>query len=250
MADFLAEMRRSSVRRAGKVDPSRFPRPASPLRVLRDGPFEVFAEVKRRSPSLGALAEGVDVAARARAYQHAGATAISVLTEPTRFGGSLADLSAVTAAVDIPVMRKDFVVDPVQLAEARALGASGALLVVAMLDDDALPRMVDAAAELGLFVLLEAFDRPDLERIAGVLDRGATARVGVNCRNLRTLSVEPARFAALAEHVPEPAIAESGLHRDADVEAVRSLGYRGILVGTALMQSPDPGACLRRWTCS
>ena len=195
------------------------------------------------------LATTVDPGERARAYGAAGAHVISVLTEPSRFAGSLDDLSA-AAEGRTPVMRKDFLVEPVQLLEARVHGASGVLLIAAMLPGDRLARMVDRAAELGLFVLLEAFDAPDLERIGEVLDRVAVARVGVNCRDLRTLAVDPGRFAALAPHLPEPAIAESGLHTPEDVQRVRALGYRGVLVGTALMRAPDPADLVRRFTCA
>jgi len=250
VADLLAEMGRRSAARAAALDrPELAARIRDVPRSLPAADFEVFAEVKRRSPSRGALAIDVDPAARARLYADAGAAVISVLTEPTRFAGSLDDLAA-ASSVGRPVMRKDFLVDPVQLLEARAYGASGALLIAAMLPGDRLARMVDAAAELGLFVLLEAFDAGDLERIGGVLDRGAIARVGVNCRDLRTLDVDPDRFAALAPHLPAPAIAESGLHTAADVRRVKALGYRGILVGTALMRAVDPAALLRRLACA
>ncbi|MEO0604963.1 MAG: indole-3-glycerol-phosphate synthase, partial [Myxococcota bacterium] len=210
---------------------------------------EIFAEVKRASPSEGTLASVVDPVARAQTYAEAGAHAISVLTEPSRFGGSLEDLAAATPA-GAPVMRKDFLVDPVQLLEARAFGASGALLIAAMLPGDRLARMVDRAAELELFVLLEAFDAPDLDRIAQVLDRGAVTRVGVNCRDLRTLAVDPTRFETLAPYLPVPAIAESGLRTPDDIERVRGLGYRGALVGTTLMRTPDPAALVRRLACA
>ncbi|MEM7789465.1 MAG: indole-3-glycerol-phosphate synthase [Bacteroidota bacterium] len=250
MADFLTEMGATSQARADVLDPAELAaRVGDPPPALGEAAFEIFAEVKRASPSEGTLARAVDPAARARAYAEAGAHAISVLTEPSRFGGSLDDLAAATAS-GAPVMRKDFLVDPVQLLEARVFGASGVLLIAAMLPGDRLARMVDRAAELGLFVLLEAFDAPDLERIARVLDRGAVTRVGVNCRDLRTLAVDPVRFETLAGHLPVPAIAESGLHTPDDIERVRKLGYRGALVGTALMRASDPAALMRRLACA
>ncbi|WP_206202538.1 indole-3-glycerol-phosphate synthase [Thioalkalivibrio sp. XN279] len=223
-------------------------RPAPPRLVLAG--FDLIAEIKRHSPAEGALGPATDVVARARAYADAGAAAVSVLTEPERFGGSLDDLSAATRALEgsaVPVMRKDFLVDPWQVLEARAAGAGGVLLIIAMLNDVVLAEMLAAAREHGLFVLLEAFDEADLER-AGPCLAGATATapvlVGVNSRDLRTLAVDPARLARLAPRLPPgvPAVAESGLHTAADAAEAAALGYRLALVGTALMRAQDPGA--------
>ena len=216
---------------------------------LRPGDFELIAEVKRHSPAEGALGGDTDVAGRATGYAAAGAAAVSVLTEPARFGGSLEDLATAAGALrgaGIPAMRKDFLVDPWQVLEARAAGAGGVLLIVAMLDDGVLREMLAAAREHALFVLLEAFDEADLER-AAPLARGAQdapVLVGVNSRDLRTLAVDPERLARLAPELPagEPAVAESGLHTPDDAAAVAALGYRLALVGTALMRAEDPGA--------
>jgi indole-3-glycerol phosphate synthase len=221
--------------------------PAAP--PLNLGCFDLIAEIKRNSPAEGMLGADTDVAARASAYAVAGATAVSVLTEPERFGGSLADLEIAAHALDeagVPAMRKDFLVDAWQVLEARAAGAGGILLIAAMLDDAALEEMLAVARESGLFVLLEAFDEADLERAAKVLlpaRQGPPVLVGVNTRDLRTLAVDPARLARLAPHLPPgvPAVAESGLHDAADAAAAAALGYRVALVGTALMRAPNPG---------
>ena len=222
--------------------------PAPPRLVLAD--FDMIAEIKRHSPAEGALGPVTDVAARARAYADAGAAAVSVLTEPERFGGSLDDLAAATRALEgsvVPVMRKDFLVDPWQVLEARAAGAGGVLLIIAMLNDVLLAELLATAREHGLFVLLEAFDEADLERAAPHLDgwsEAAPVLVGVNSRDLRTLAVDPARLARLAPLLPPgvPAVAESGLHTAVDAAEAAALGYRLALVGTALMRAQDPGA--------
>lgn len=222
--------------------------PAPPR--LRLAGFDLVAEIKRHSPAEGMLQADTDVAARATAYARAGAAAVSVLTEPARFGGSLEDLATAARALaplGVPAMRKDFLVDPLQVLEARASGAGGVLLIVAMLDDVALGEMLAAAREQALFVLLEVFDEADLERAAALLadnvNRGdAPVLVGVNTRDLRTLAVDPRRLARLAPHLPAgvAAVAESGLHTPADAAAAAALGYRMALVGTALMRAADP----------
>ena len=193
-----------------------------------------------------------DRAARARTYAEAGAAAISVLTEPSQFSGSLEHLAEVAAAVpDTPVMRKDFLVEAVQILEARQAGASGVLLIVAMLDDAKLRQMLDCAAEHDMFVLLESFDREDLERTDVLLDdpvygqraESGQLLVGVNTRDLRTLHVDPDRLEDLAPLLPAArCVAESGLHVAEDAARVAALGYGAALVGTALMRSDDPGA--------
>ena len=220
-------------------------RPPAP--ALRREGFEVIAEVKRSAPSAGRLAGSAEdghragfAVAQARAYVAGGAAAISVLTEPSRFDGDLADLEAVAAAVPVPAMRKDFLVDPIQVYEARAAGAGGVLLILRMLDDARLAALLDAAEELGLFVLLEAFDAEDLARVPA----DCRHLVGLNCRDLGTLEVEPDRFAALAGAFPAGCVrvAESGLETPEDAARVRSLGYDLGLVGTALMRASDPTA--------
>jgi indole-3-glycerol phosphate synthase len=251
MSDFLETMAASSAARAAQLDPASLAPGTAPPVPLRLGRFDVIAEIKDRSPAEGDLAApGSDRAARARRYAAGGAAAISVLTEPTRFAGSLEHLAEVAAAVpDVPVMRKDFLVDPVQVDEARAAGASGVLLIATMLDDRHLRRMLDATLAHGMFVLLEAFDGHDLERVGPLCSEEAYAvaaadgrlLVGVNTRNLRTLEVDNQRLAALAPSLPAArCVAESGLVTADDAALVAALGYRLALVGTALMRSADP----------
>jgi indole-3-glycerol phosphate synthase len=257
--NFLADMAARSAARVraaramrGEAELLAACRAAPPVTPLRLGAFELIAEIKRTSPAEGALAVTGDVTERARAYARAGAVAVSVLTEPARFDGSLADLAAVSAALQgsgVPAMRKDFLVDPWQVLEARAAGAGGVLLIVAMLDDAALAELLAAAHEQDLFVLMEAFDEADLERAAKCLagpTGDALRLVGVNTRDLRTLAVDPARLARLAPRLPAgvPAVAESGLHVAADAAAAARLGYCAALVGTALMRAEDPGALI------
>lgn len=255
--NFLAQMAAQSRTRARAARATRGEasllagcRDTAPPPALALGSFDLIAEIKRHSPSEGALDIETDVVARAGSYAAAGAAAVSVLTEPERFGGSLEDMEAAAAALrpaKVPVMRKDFLVDPLQVLEARAGGAGGLLLIVAMLGDAALAEMLAAAREQGLFVLLEAFDEADLERAAKCLEEcagGPAVLVGVNTRDLRTLAVDPARLARLAPYLPAgiPAVAESGLHTPDDAAAAAVLGYRVALVGTALMRARDPGA--------
>lgn len=198
----------------------------------------VIAEVKRASPSKGALAQITDPAALAQQYAEGGATAISVLTEQRRFNGSLADLDAVRARVDIPVLRKDFMVDPYQVDEARAHGADIVLLIVAALDDVLLRDLYHQARDLGMTVLVEVHDEPETER---AVDLGARV-IGVNSRNLKTLEVDPQVFARLAPMIPDEVIkvAESGITGPVDVARYRQLGARAVLVGEALVRSGDP----------
>jgi indole-3-glycerol phosphate synthase len=209
----------------------------------RGGPTRVIAEVKRASPSAGAIAAGLDAAAQARAYQAAGAAAISVLTDGPGFGGSLADLVAVRAAVGLPVLRKDFTVDGWQLVEARAAGADAALLIVAALPGDALPRLHDLGLELGLQLLVEVHDAAEAER---ALARGARL-VGVNNRDLHTFQVDLSTSARLVPGFPDrvKGVAESGVRTADDARRLRAAGAPNLLVGEALVRAPDPGALLR-----
>jgi indole-3-glycerol phosphate synthase len=237
---------------------------STPLEVLRDkvaratpakdahgalaagGGVKVIAEVKRSSPSKGALAAIADPAALAEDYEAGGASVISVLTEERRFGGSLADLHAVRAAVDVPVLRKDFVVEPYQLLEARAAGADLVLLIVAALPGDALVHLYDLARELGLTALVEVHDEPETERAVAL---GARL-VGVNARNLKTLEVDPATFGKLAPLVPADVVtvAESGITGVADVRRHVAEGADVVLVGEALVRDGDPEAAVRSLT--
>lgn len=258
MSDFLQTMTDESVRRAAltragerEADLQARAREAEPPRQLRLAPggFDVIAEVKVASPSEGKLMEGSSdpesVRALAESYAAAGAAAISVLTEETRFEGSLTDLETVAATSPVPVMRKDFLVDPIQVWEARAAGASGVLLIARMLPGQLLEEMADLTLELGMFALVEVFDRSDLETAAPVFDRGLL--VGVNCRDLVSLEVDPSRFESLAPHLPDhlPAVAESGLVDVDGVRAVADLGYRLALIGSSLVKSPDPASTLQ-----
>lgn len=223
------------------VDP-----PRDPMPHLRAPGSSVIAEVKRRSPSKGDLAAIPDPADLARRYVAGGAAAISVLTEERRFGGSLEDLRAVRAAVDTPLLRKDFIVEDYQLIEARAAGADLALLIVAALDDDTLRRLYDLAGELGLTALVEVHDDTEAER---ALALGAEL-VGVNARDLTTLTIDQDTFGRLAPLLPESVVtvAESGIFSAADVQRHVDEGARAVLVGEALVKEGDPERAVREMT--
>ena len=220
--------------------------PRDPMPVLRSDGSSVIAEVKRKSPSKGALADIPDPAALAVAYAKGGAAAISVLTEQRRFGGSLDDLRAVRAAVGTPILRKDFIVTSYQLVEARAAGADLVLLIVAALPDDDLRRLHDEARELGLTVLVEVHDEPETER-AVALD---AELIGVNARNLKTLAVDNDTFGRLAPLVPDDRVlvAESGINGPDEVKRFVGEGADVVLVGEALVKDGDPAAAVRAMT--
>ena len=222
---------------------AREPRGDAFVAALRQPGIRVIAECKRRSPSRGVLRAIYEPASIAAAYAAAGAAAISVLTEPTFFDGSLDHLRAVRAATDVPLLRKDFLVSEFQLIEARAAGADAVLLIVAALDDDTLRTLLEQAASLGLAALVEVHDRAELER---AIDAGASV-IGVNSRNLRTLDVSPVVFEDLAPYLPDSAttVAESGLKTPADVARLRAAGYRAFLIGERFMTEADPAAALR-----
>ena len=217
-----------------------------PMPALRGPGSSVIAEVKRRSPSKGDLAEIADPAALAGHYAAGGAAVISVLTEERRFGGSLDDLRAVRAAVAVPVLRKDFVVDPYQVLEARAAGADLVLLIVAALDDDLLRRLYDQAGALGMTVLVEAHDEAEIAR---AVELGAEL-VGVNARDLKSLEVDPDAFGRLAPLVPDDRVlvAESGISSPVDVKRYVAEGARAVLVGEALVKDGDPESAVRAMT--
>jgi indole-3-glycerol phosphate synthase len=198
----------------------------------------LIAEVKRRSPSKGELATIPDPAALASAYAAGGAAAISVLTEQRRFGGSLTDLDAVRAAVDVPLLRKDFVVTPYQVAEARAHGADLVLLIVAALEQSLLAELHAQIREYGMLPLVEVHDEAELERAALV----GAALIGVNARDLRTLTVDRAVFARLRPLVPDGAlaVAESGVRGPADVAEYAAAGADAVLAGEACVSGADP----------
>ena len=214
------------------------PPPHDPMPAFRGAGLSVIAEVKRRSPSKGDLADIPDPSALAAAYAAGGADAISVLTEARRFGGSLDDLRAVRKAVDTPLLRKDFVVTDYQLLEARATGADLVLLIAAALDDAGLRRLHDRAVGLGLVPLVEAHDAEEVHRALAV---GARL-VGVNARNLRTLDVDPDTFGRLAALIPDDVVrvAESGVGGPDDAARYAGEGADVVLVGEALVRHGDP----------
>lgn len=252
MSDFLQQMAVLSAERAAAVPDIHASDLDKALVPLQAGAFDVIAELKDRSPAEGALATADSKRTeQARCYAAGGAVAISVLTEPSCFSGDIAHIDEIVAAVPgTPVMRKDFLVDPVQILEARAAGASGVLLIVAMLSDRKLRAMLDCAREHGLFVLLESFDEQDLSRTSALMNANdlslaeqGTLLFGVNTRNLRTLGVDPDRLRNLAPALPEGrCVAESGLYTPEDAARVAACGYSMALVGTALMRSDDPTA--------
>jgi indole-3-glycerol phosphate synthase len=266
MSGFLDDMARSSAARvaeairhesAGALERrARSAAPGAPLRLSAAG-FDVIAELKLRSPAAGLLgAEKQDWLGRVAAYARGGAAAVSVLTEPSRFDGSLEHLRQAAAALapwGVPAMRKDFLVDSYQVLEARAAGAGGVLVILRMLTRPRIEQLLDVAAEHGMFVLLEAFDEVDLA-LAHDLMSSRAARgskelilIGVNCRDLQTLKLVNERFAALAPLLPAgwPAVAESGVAAGSDARRVQQLGYRVALIGTALMARDDPSQLLR-----
>ncbi len=219
-------------------------RPAIPFaRALRGEFIRVIAEVKRSSPSKGSIAPGLNAVEQASAYERGGAAAVSVLTQPTRFGGSLSDLASVARASQLPVIRKDFLVDPLQLWEARSAGASAALLIVRALSPDILPRMVDTALEAGLEPLVEIRDLQELERALQ-----ANARViGVNNRNLETLVIDPSTAPRVIRDIPSDriAVAESGMRNIDDISEARLAGADAILVGSAVSAAARPETSVR-----
>jgi indole-3-glycerol phosphate synthase len=225
-----------------------------PLRLDARG-FDVIAELKLRSPSLGDLSTAtLDPVRRLEAYAEGGAAACSILTEPTRFDGDLSHLGLAARTLrpfSVPAMRKDFLVDSYQVLEARAHGASGVLLIVRMVPRERLVAMLDCAAQAGLFVLLEAFDADDLQ-VADSIARERQGRdeqvlMGLNCRDLETLEIDPRRFATLRDSMPRdwPCVAESGVHTPADAARVAGLGYRLALVGTSLMRRADAAVAVQ-----
>jgi indole-3-glycerol phosphate synthase len=209
-----------------------------PMPAFRADGVSVIAEVKRSSPSKGALASIVDPAALARNYQSGGAATISVLTERRLFGGSLDDLRAVRAAVDVPVLRKDFIVTSYQLWEARAAGADLALLIVAALSQNELESLVDRAGSIGLTPLVEVHDEEEVER---ALSAGAQL-IGVNARDLKTLDVDRDTFGRLAPRIPDGVVrvAESGVRGPHDVFEYAKQGAHVVLVGETLVRGEDP----------
>jgi indole-3-glycerol phosphate synthase len=215
-------------------------------RALRSDVVSVIAEVKRRSPSKGWIQPGLDAGKQAEAYERAGARAISVLTEPQHFAGSNEDLLQVRAAVAVPALKKDFHVEPIQLIEAKALGASAALLIVRALGPSGLSRMINAARELALEVLVEIRDERELDL---ALANDAPI-IGINNRNLETLEIDPATSERLLKRIPARVIVvgESGVAGRADVERMAAAGADAVLVGSSVSSASDPADAVRRLT--
>lgn len=221
-----------------KAAAERQPPAKDPMPLLRAPGVSVIAEVKRASPSKGALAEIADPAALAREYEAGGATAISVLTETRRFGGSLDDLKAVRAAVDAPVLCKDFIITSYQLWEARACGADLALLLAVALDQNALVALIERAESIGLTPLVECHTADEVDRavVAGA------KLIGINARDLTTLKVDMTTFKRLAPYVPDGIVkvAESGVRGTRDVIELARAGTDAVLVGESLVTGKEP----------
>ncbi|MHB8656428.1 MAG: indole-3-glycerol phosphate synthase TrpC [Solirubrobacteraceae bacterium] len=221
-------------------------RERSLAQALRVPGISVIAEHKRRSPSAGVIREDVSLEHVVGAYERGGAAALSVLTEGEHFGGSLADLEEARAMVELPILRKDFIVDPYQVHEALAFGADAVLLIVAALRQEELVHFAALAADLGLEALVEVHDAPELER---ALEAGATL-IGINNRDLMTLEVDVSRTYELLGRIPAGTVtvAESGLSRREQLDELARAGIDGVLVGEALMRAPDIEAACRRLT--
>ncbi len=211
--------------------------------ALRERTPALIAELKRASPSAGSIADGADPISQAVAYADAGAAAISVLTEPRHFHGSLSDLEAARVSVQVPLLRKDFLIHPAQVIEARAHGADAVLLITAALTDDELTAMLAIAGDLGMGVLVEAYADDELER---AIASGAEV-IGVNARDLESLEVDAVGALELVRRIPGDRVAvfESGVRTRADVDAAVDAGASAILVGEALMRAADPRAGVR-----
>lgn len=239
---------RADVLRAREADLERTaaaaPQAPSFIDALRGKSVAVIAELKRRSPSKGAINENLDVTARAAEYERAGAAALSVLTEPVRFGGSLEDLRAVRGATRLPLLRKDFVVDRLQLLEARGAGAAAVLLIARALPPAKRTELAGLAHAAGLDVLLEVRDERELEHALGI----GHAVIGINNRNLETLEIDDAVSARLLPLVPANRIAvyESGVSSREDVERAARLGADAVLVGSSLSSAADGAAAAAR----
>jgi len=219
------------------------PPPRKFRKALNHHGITVIAEIKRRSPSKGDLAPGLDAAVLAKAYEDGGATALSVLTDGEFFGGSADDLATARAAVGLPVLRKDFTVDERDVCDARIMGADAVLLIVAVLSDDELKRFHALAAELGMAAVVEVHDEAEVARAVVV----HADVVGVNQRDLNTFEVDPTRAVRLAAAIPRGVlkIAESGINGADDLARLRDAGYAAALVGEHLVTAPDPAGALR-----
>jgi indole-3-glycerol phosphate synthase len=208
----------------------------------------VVAEIKRASPSLGDIRLDLDPAALAAAYEAGGAAALSVLTEPAYFKGSARDLQTARGAVALPVLRKDFILDPYQVYETAAMGADAMLLIVRILDDETLAALHALARDVGLDVLVEIHDEADARRILSL----APPLVGINNRDLAHFHTDTSQAARIAALLPQATavVAASGIHTADDVRRSLAAGLRRFLVGEALVKTPDPAALLKKWTTS
>lgn len=251
--DEIVAAKRSEVERSKAARPEAEVRArladAPPVRdffapLAAEGPIRLIAEVKKASPSAGVIRGDFDAVAIARTYEQHGATCISVLTDEPYFQGCLEHLSAVRAAVNLPVLRKDFILDSYQLLEARAAGADAVLLIAECLDDCNLRKLFNEACELGMTPLVELYEPANLSR---VLEAGATL-VGVNNRNLRTFEVDLEHTLRLRKEIPEDCVlvGESGIKTHADVKRLEAAGVDAILVGESLCREPDIGAAVDR----
>lgn len=239
----LVAARRRSVSVARLEDRPAFAEPARPFaEALRGDELAVIAEVKRASPSQGVIRADFDPPGHASAYAAAGAAAISVLTEPTHFQGALDHLDAVRDAVDLPLLRKDFIIDPYQLVEAKAYGADAVLLIAAVLDRGHLRDLLDAAADLGLEALVEVYALRELDRI----DFDDVRVLGVNNRDLHTFEVDLNHSLRVFAHAPEGVVrvSESGLRTADDLAHLRRHGVDAVLIGETFMRADDPGGAL------
>ena len=250
--DILAQTRQAVARARGQRPLAQLEEQLASAPPVRDfcaalrgmsGPA-CIAEFKRRSPSKGWIKQDADPVVVASAYQAAGAAAISVLTDGPFFGGSLDDLRRVSATVDIPVLRKDFIIDPYQVAEARAAGADAVLLIVAALRQEDLVGLLAEVRHLGMEALVETHDRAEVERALA-----ADARmIGVNHRDLRTFQMDMSLASSMRPFIPSSRllVAESGIRTAADVRRMQAAGIDAVLVGEGLMCEPEPGSALRK----
>ncbi|MDQ6710862.1 MAG: indole-3-glycerol phosphate synthase TrpC [Candidatus Dormibacteraeota bacterium] len=242
----VAEMKAAGAATALEARARAAPPPRDFRAAIRTAGVALIAECKQRSPSGGLLQADYDPARLARRYAAGGVAAISVLTEPAFFGGSPADLSAVRAAVDLPVLCKDFIIDPVQLLEARAAGADAVLLIVAVLDDASLPALHAAAVALGMQALVEVHTAPEVPRALAV----RPAMIGINNRDLTRMRTDRDTTGRLRPLVPagQAVVSESGIERREDVVALGRIGVDAVLVGEALLRAGDLEAKLRELT--
>ena len=240
-AEALLPQRAALVSRAADT-----PVPPGFAAALRRADVAVVAEVKRRSPSKGVINAAIDAAAQAASYGRGGAAALSILTEPSEFGGALSDLADARRATSVPLLKKDFHVHPVQVLEARAAGASALLLIARALAPDRLRELADTAAEVGIEVLVEVRSEAELEDAIAIED----AVIGVNSRDLETLIIDPAVTSRLIAMIPPQrlAIAESGISARDDVERVAAVGADAVLVGSSISAAADPAAAVAALT--